>query len=207
MPTTRSKRALRSVLKNTRNKITSEKQTKHAAQLCRRLLKLGLVKSNIKIACYIQNDGEINLDIFMRSAKKCRALILLPRIEKNNTLTFHEFRSSSLKKNRFGILEPRAKQAKTHGEIPDIVLMPLVGFDLDCNRLGMGGGYYDRTFSEEKYQGSILIGVAHQDQQIEKIDVEPWDIRPDCIVTNRKVVFRQARARGKLVSARPNAAT
>jgi 5-formyltetrahydrofolate cyclo-ligase len=69
-------------------------------------------------------------------------------------------------------------------------MLPLVGFDASGNRMGMGGGYYDRTFSfkslKKGLRGPTLIGLAHEIQRVEELPVESWDIPLTAIVTDQK---------------------
>jgi 5-formyltetrahydrofolate cyclo-ligase len=72
-------------------------------------------------------------------------------------------------------------------EALDLVLAPLVVFDPQRNRIGMGGGYYDRSFEFRKQAGRdapILIGVAHELQKVEQLIAEDWDVRLDMVVTD-----------------------
>ena len=69
----------------------------------------------------------------------------------------------------------------------DLILLPLVGFDLKGNRLGMGGGYYDRTLSYLRHRRfwikPRLVGVAHECQKVDSLIARPWDIPLDAVVT------------------------
>jgi 5-formyltetrahydrofolate cyclo-ligase len=70
-----------------------------------------------------------------------------------------------------------------------VVLLPLVAFDAGCNRLGMGKGYYDRSFAFRRYGNSSrprLLGLAHECQKAEQVAMEAWDIPLDGIITDRQ---------------------
>jgi len=72
----------------------------------------------------------------------------------------------------------------------DLVLAPLVVFDENCNRIGMGGGFYDRSFAfrkDSQVTKPVLIGVAHDFQKVQQIVPEDWDVRLDMIVTNKAI--------------------
>ena len=92
----------------------------------------------------------------------------------------------------YGIPEPSLKSAKT---VPtwslDLILMPLVGFDRQGNRLGMGGGYYDRTLAF--VNGGIpaaprLVGLAHSCQEVASIPSHSWDVAVEKIITDREII-------------------
>lgn len=101
---------------------------------------------------------------------------------------------TTLVKNKYNIDEP---ELACHNVVPtstiDVILMPLVGFDSKGNRLGMGGGYYDRTLAftqvtQLTQQKPILIGIAHDEQEVETLPFEPWDIPVDIIVTPKRIL-------------------
>jgi 5-formyltetrahydrofolate cyclo-ligase len=76
----------------------------------------------------------------------------------------------------------------------DLMLVPLVGFDGACNRIGMGGGFYDRTLAylrrRRHWRRPRLIGIAHECQRVDRIDPRPWDIPLDAVVTEQGVYRR-----------------
>ncbi len=76
----------------------------------------------------------------------------------------------------------------------DVVLVPLVAFDALGHRLGMGGGFYDRTFARRKRKLPLLVGIAHDFQQVERLAVAPWDIDLDMVVSDRRI-YRTGRRR------------
>ncbi len=97
-----------------------------------------------------------------------------------------------MKKNCFGILEPvfQKKQLKTAKQL-DLILAPLVGFDEQGNRIGMGGGFYDRALAhlisgEYRPLKPKFIGVAHELQKVTELSSEDWDVTLDAIVTETR---------------------
>ena len=100
-------------------------------------------------------------------------------------------RTQRWQKNRFGIREPvDQKQHQVPAWRLSLVLMPLVGFDPQGNRLGMGGGFYDRTFAyrtrRKTWPGPTLLGVAHHCQKVSALPVASWDIPLDAIITDEQ---------------------
>jgi 5-formyltetrahydrofolate cyclo-ligase len=92
---------------------------------------------------------------------------------------------SLLRRNRFGILEPAVETEQLL--LPaalELVLVPLVAFDVYCNRLGMGGGYYDRSFADRVAGRQILAGIAHEIQKVDMLEMQPWDVALDCVITD-----------------------
>lgn len=106
--------------------------------------------------------------------------VFLPRITRFGKLQFRQMRPNEpLRRNSIGILEP-VKGAACPLTKLDLVIVPLVGFDANGNRIGMGGGYYDRTFAgmtaRQRFALPRLVGVAFACQEVEQIAASPWDI-------------------------------
>jgi 5-formyltetrahydrofolate cyclo-ligase len=148
-----------------------------------------------RVGIYLANDGEIDpsaiVDICHKSKKQCFLPVIHPL--KINRLHFAHFKQSTqLASNRFDILEPSIKSSRL--AMPwslDLILMPLVGFDRQGNRLGMGAGFYDRTLAFKARGQSPaprLVGLAHSFQEIKGISAEPWDIPVDHIITEKEMI-------------------
>lgn len=144
-----------------------------------------------KIAFFLSQDGELNTHpcieyLFNETQHQVYLPVLQTRTDLHMAFA-HYHSQSTMVTNKFGIKEPKESHNKHFsGEDMDIVMMPLVGFDNHGNRLGMGGGYYDRTF-EFKLNRNIcspkLIGWAHQCQQLETLPHYSWDVPLDGIIT------------------------
>ena len=112
---------------------------------------------------------------------------------KINRLHFAQYKDNSvLTTNRFGIFEPCLKQAKISPPWSlDLILMPLVGFDRSGNRLGMGGGVYDRTLAfmaKNNKPSPQLVGLAYSFQEIAQISPQKWDIPVSRIITEKEII-------------------
>jgi len=112
--------------------------------------------------------------------------ILLPIVKKNNQMEFFKWtKNDPLKINKYGIPEPVSSKLY----FPDILLVPLVGYDNDLNRLGYGGGFYDRYIKKiEKIKKIIKIGLAFSYQKIKKIPVNKYDKKLDFIITEKEIL-------------------
>ncbi len=87
-------------------------------------------------------------------------------------------------KNEYGIIEPD----KIRQIIPEIIFVPMVGFDENLNRLGYGKGYYDRTISKlRKLKKIFVIGLAYDNQMVPKIPAEDHDEKMDIVLTDKKI--------------------
>ena len=148
---------------------------------------LKIDKLNFKsIGGYYPSNYEIDdLDILDLLEKK-KFKISLPIIKKDNQMNFYSWsRNDPLKINKFGIPEPVSSKIF----YPDILLVPLVAYDVSLNRLGYGGGYYDRYIEKiEKVKKVLKIGLAFSFQKISSIPINQYDKRLDFIVTEKEIL-------------------
>ena len=138
------------------------------------------------IGGYYPSNYEIDdLDILDLLEKK-NFKVSLPIIKKDNQMNFYGWsRNDPLKINKFGIPEPLSSKVF----YPDILLVPLVAYDSSLNRLGYGGGYYDRYIKKiEKIKKVIKIGLAFSFQKISSIPINQYDKRLDFIVTEKEIL-------------------
>ncbi len=149
-----------------------------------------------RLAAYLCNDGEISPHAIMADAEKRGKRTFLPVLHpvKENRLYFLRHRpTTKLCKNRFGIAEPQlGSEPAAATWTLDIILLPLVGFDRQGNRLGMGGGFYDRTLARLLHhkpgKRPVLIGLAHHCQEVMQLQAQHWDIPLDIIATDREII-------------------
>lgn len=150
-------------------------------------MRSGLVVRASSVASYLAQDGEVNLNGLHHRLLTLPKALLLPVLRQDGKLHFSRYTDSTrLVENRFGIPEPQCFEW-LHPKFISLVLMPLVGFDNHGYRLGMGGGYYDRTFNfvmrASRFKRPKLIGVAYELQRCEALKSNPWDVPLDGIVT------------------------
>ena len=138
------------------------------------------------IGGYFPVNFEVDDLELLKKFEKKKFKISLPVIKKNFQMNFYKWSfSEPLTVNKYGIPEPQTKYLI----YPDILLIPLVGFDKNLNRLGYGGGYYDRFIARLSNKKKILkIGLALPDQKINKIPVKKYDQKLDYIVTNKYIL-------------------
>ena len=138
------------------------------------------------IGGYYPVNFEIDDLLLLKKFEKSKFNISLPVIKKNFQMDFYKWSFSEiLKVNKYGIPEPETKNIV----YPDILLVPLVAFDKNLNRLGYGGGYYDRLIKKlSKKKNIIKIGLALSIQKIDKVPINVYDQKLDYIVTNKYVV-------------------
>ncbi len=159
-----------------------------AVALAKRILELDVFQRAQRIAAYFAVNGEIGLTPVIDRALAAGKQIFLPNLDRKTLRFSPYFHAQKMRINRYRLPEPdvEAGEMLEPGEL-DLVLAPLVVFDAACNRIGMGGGFYDRSFAFRKNPESTtppLIGVAHELQRVECIEPRDWDVRLDMIVTD-----------------------
>ncbi len=138
----------------------------------------------IIIGGYYPFNYELDILNILKRFEKKNFTISLPKIAKNNKMNFYQWSfNDPLKINKFGIPESTSNK-KIY---PNILLIPLVGFDDQLNRLGYGGGYYDRYLSKVNNE-IIKIGVGFSFQKINNIPINNHDIKLDCVITERQII-------------------
>lgn len=184
---------LRKSLRAARNALTPHEQQQAADNLCSQVLTALQTKPQ-RIAAYLANDGEISLSPLLMRCFQNDISVSLPVLHPftGKHLLFQDYTVDTPKAlNRFGISEPALNSTTIQPlETHTCLLMPLVGFDAAGNRLGMGGGFYDRTLASIQQLASrpALIGVAHDCQQVDKLPVQSWDIPLDMIITPTQII-------------------
>ena len=149
------------------------------------IIKILNKKKNKKkiVGGYYSYNYEVNVIPILEKLEKLKYIISLPKLGKNFNMNF--FASSfnnPLNINKYGIPEPISNKIL----YPDILLVPLVAFDKDKNRIGYGGGFYDRYINKiKKIKKVLTIGVAFSYQKVKKIPIEKDDMNLDFIVTEK----------------------
>ena len=179
-----SKSKLRSKILNLRKKNSNKKLSLNPDRIYRFLKKN---KINFKnVGGYYPCNHEIDdLDMlnFLRNKK---ANISLPIIREDNQMDFFEWTNKDpLKINKYGIAEPISVKKI----LPDIIFIPLVAYDNDLNRLGYGGGFYDRYLQKiSKIKKILKIGLGFSYQKLKKIPTNNYDKKLDLIITEKNII-------------------
>ena len=190
MPDTRD--TLRSSLREKRHGLSTEQQMAAALALFNMLGNQDFFRVAQRIAFYQVADGEIDprmlLDLALSEGISC----FLPVIQQDNPefVSFAPYDANTeLVPNKWGIAEPPASEVISPTNF-DVVFVPLVAFSKDCFRMGMGQGFYDRTFSFKIFNrrsSPMLVGLAHECQLIDSFPVESWDVRLDAVATEKRI--------------------
>ena len=142
----------------------------------------------ITIGGYYPSDYEVNILQFLDEASKKNFKITLPAIKSSTSMSFKSWIiKEPLYVSKFGILEPKSTNKEF---VPDLIIVPLVAFDSQLNRIGYGKGYYDRSLKKIKKlkRNAICLGVAHSFQKCKSIPVNKHDFKLDYIFTERGII-------------------
>jgi 5-formyltetrahydrofolate cyclo-ligase len=184
--------ALRARLRAARRAIGSRERLAAARAVAVHLARLGLPRPRTRIAAYRAMDGEIDPSIVLHRALALGCDVYLPVIMnvRSRRMCFAPLSGTG---------EPVAAAATGNSRWLDLVLVPLVGFDCDGNRLGMGAGFYDRHFAwlrHRKYwRRPLLVGIAFEIQRLDRLPPQRHDVPLWRIVTERGVYGRAGAAR------------
>lgn len=188
--------ALRQQLCRQRSALTPAVREHAARAIARRLQHQPLFMQATHVGIYSAVRGEVDLQRLMTDGALTKTWYLPVVGEPDAALGFAPWRvTTPMKTNRFGILEPLGT-VTFPPEALDLVLVPLVAFDAGAHRVGMGGGYYDRTFAG-KLKGDqalpALVGVAYEFQRVPVIEPQSWDVGLEGVVTDKGLYGRLAK--------------
>jgi len=185
---------IRASVRAKRQLLTLEQQTTASELLLEKLTQHPKIVVAKNIAFYLARDGELNGKSFIEWCWQQNKTVYLPVLHpfSKGQLLFLRYQANTpMQVNSYGLNQPKldVRLIKPSSEI-DIILTPLVAFDSTGNRLGMGGGFYDRTLAQwyKKYQQGISnithpIGIAHDCQQVPTLPIQQWDIPLPEIIT------------------------
>ena len=144
------------------------------------------MRNEKKIGGYYPSNYEIDDLEILDLLEKQNYRTSLPIVKKNNQMNFYEWsKKDPLKVNKFGIPEPVSSKIL----YPDILLVPLVGYDKNLNRLGYGGGFYDRYIEKiDKIKKVTKIGLAFSHQKIKSVPIDQYDKKLDFIITEKEII-------------------
>ncbi len=182
---------LRTRIKEKRGQLSSDNVGRLGEAIFRNILDSNILNDKKRIAIYYSVKNEVTTKQIIKHLWAENKELFLPIIQLNQ-LMFGPYKSGdTLSKNKFGIPEPVTRtEDLIAADILDLVIVPLVAFDSNCNRLGMGGGYYDRALAfkqtSSKTHSPLLIGLAYELQKVNALEINSWDIPMDGIISETK---------------------
>ncbi len=185
---------LRKMIRKRRNALSATAQEQAGIALKENLSRHQKIQQASRIAIYLNNDGELSTVQFIEWCWQQKKEVYLPVVHPfstGNLLFLRYQKNTELINNIYGILEPKldVTQVCPLAEL-DVICTPLVAFDNTGSRLGMGGGFYDRSLANWQKTKIFPLGLAHDCQLVESVPVESWDIPlPEIITPNKSYSF------------------
>ena len=186
-----NKSCLRKHYRSLRQNLPREVRISHTKNITDQIKELDRGSNWKNIAGFVSQDGEPDLSESLDYLSQRGTEVFLPRINNQNQMSFHIYtRKSGLESGPHGILQPHPGNDKASRKKIDCFLVPLVSFDRSGNRLGMGGGYYDKYFSTYISRiESPLFGVAFTIQMSNKaLPTQDFDVSLDGVITEKGLV-------------------
>ena len=179
-----------------RRQLTAKESAQAGLSILKTIMQMNVFKRTVNVASYISLSGELCTqdmnEYFMTRHHLCLPYMVTGQKGK---MDFYSFKKGDeLVENRFHILEPKNQLENLVLEDKiDVIVVPLVAFDNKGNRMGMGGGYYDRMLKKVR-KDCLVIGVAYEFQQVDELLVEEWDMPMDIVITEKNCYeFRKQR--------------
>lgn len=187
---TLSRQDIRQLIRQRRRALTAEQQQLFGQQAAARMMAWPPVLTAKTVALFLSFDGELDTQPLIEQLWQAGKRVYLPVLHPfspGNLLFLHYHPHSHLVVNRLKISEPRldVRDVLPLSQL-DVLITPLVAFDEKGQRLGMGGGFYDRTLQNWRQYGVQPVGYAHDCQQVTTLPVEEWDIPLPAVVTPSK---------------------
>ena len=186
------KNDLRSLLCKKRKHILAEESTAAGRAALAFVVKIPDIAQCLRVGCYLATKGEFDCGPLIEYFSERKIACYVPRIiETDNTSVSMQFvrfePGDTLCRNRFGIAEPAATAEREICPVDalDLVFVPLLGFDLQGNRLGRGAGFYDRVFGQG---GCYLTGLGFEWQCVPSIPSDKWDVRLNAVLTEKRLI-------------------
>ncbi len=181
------RQTIRQTIRQQRRALSADEQQHFAHEAAQRLLALPQVTQAKTIALFLSFDGELDTSPLINVLWQANKAVYLPVLHpfSNGNLLFLRYSETTpLVRNRLKILEPRldVRQVLPVAQL-DVLVTPLVAFDSEGQRLGMGGGFYDRTLQHWQQHHFYPVGLAHDCQWVAELPTETWDIPLPAVVT------------------------
>lgn len=191
---------IRQAIRKKRRQMDADVRAAASQQIYQSIAERADFQAATDLAMFLAFDGEPDLNPLISTAWERGQRVFLPIVHgKGQPMSFAACEeNTNLVPNRYGIMEPDPATAQSIRPTElDCVIAPLVAFDPQCHRIGVGGGFYDRTFAfkrtaaeNEKVIGPTMIGVAFEFQKLESLQPQPWDVPLDAVVTENCIYDR-----------------
>jgi len=173
-----TKEKIRQLALTRRRSLFNDEKINASKAITSAIIKSNYFKESNNIGCYLSMNEEVNTKFLIEAIQKSGKSLFLPKIQPGATINFIQTnKDTKYSSNQYGIKEPLSNEDYDIKKI-DLIIVPLVAFDSKGNRIGMGGGYYDKKFQylTQNDKKPLLIGIAFDCQQFKKIQSDKWDV-------------------------------
>ncbi|MEC7118372.1 MAG: 5-formyltetrahydrofolate cyclo-ligase [Pseudomonadota bacterium] len=191
---------LRRQLRRQRRQLSIQQRQQTGISIARQLQRLSIFRQAQRIGVYLDDFGEVPTRAVIELCFRQGKTVYLPRIctltQQLRFVHIHhsQWRQRRWVRHRLGMFEPRHQRGVAVGQL-QLLCMPLVAFDVNGARLGMGGGYYDRTLAHTRTKRPTRIGLAYDFQQVAPLVTQPWDQHLDyCLLAEHCLQFQPKHA-------------
>ena len=177
----------RKLARQARAQMSASDRAIASSRIARSFLNSRYFLNSRSIGCYLSSPEEVDTVTIIERAWRAKKRVFAPVVDAHRRMSFCRLQpDTTLVRNRFGLWEP-AQESPIDVKSLDVVVTPVVAFDDDGNRIGMGSGYFDRAFEflgrRRQWLHPKLLGLAFDCQKVEKISPNPWDIPLSCVLT------------------------
>jgi len=190
----KSKETLRKAILALRKDQDKEDKFKSDKKIISTLTDLEIYKKAKTIFVYVSVNEEVNTRSFIEEALGVGKIIAVPKTYKGNKEMKAVIIKSleDLEPARFNLLEPKDDSRVLEKEEIDLIVVPGAVFDLNLNRIGYGGGYYDRFLKDIEFKNN-KVALAYDFQVLDKIEVESHDMKMDLVITGKRILINKDR--------------
>lgn len=182
------KKEIRAIVRNRKKELTAEQRAAISSEVATKVAQHLQEIPPTKVALFLSMPDEVDTSyLISKLREQGKHTILVPRVEDEETIRFYKLKEvEDYEISNFGILEP--KDDVSMAEVPSVMIVPGVAFDMQGGRVGRGRGYYDRYFELHKDVIKSKIAIAYQLQVMdEPVPMEPYDERMDALITEKGV--------------------
>lgn len=180
------KAALRERLLRERRALAADEVAMRSLVVCDRIESSACYREARVIGAYLPILNETDLRPLIERAQRQGRNVVLPRLRSDETLEFAPYSPNNLVRGPRGVWQPDFAMAAVSLDDIDLVIVPGLGFDRALYRLGLGAGYYDRTFANRSGK-PFLLGAGYAFQVVERLPRDPWDVPLDGLVTESAI--------------------
>jgi 5-formyltetrahydrofolate cyclo-ligase len=182
------KNALRFELRTRRRALSAADHRARSKQVSKLIARLPQFAAGRRVAVYLPFDRETDTAALIAAARRRMVRLYAPVVadRRHRILRFHAL-GTRTRRGAFGIPVPHRPVRPLPSRWFNLIVVPLVGVDVTGRRLGMGGGFYDRSLEfrrrRESWRGPLLVGMAFDCQRVDSVHADPWDLRLDAAAT------------------------